>query len=456
MLFGAGALAFTAFGLTACGRSESGSTATSSVTTAPGDDRSVATDAYVFGYPLVLMDVTREHGAPANRFEHSRTLPDAANRTLVRPNQDTLYSKAWLDLRTEPVVLEVPAMESGRYWLMETMDMWTNVAQNPSSVRPQLSSGATGGPFTYAFLPPGWNGTLPPGITPMPLPTPQAWILGRIQVDGQADLPAVHAIQDGLRIAPLSAWVANPGAGNPAAESPSTADAVQIVAGMDGRAFFDRMCALMAIDPPAPVDAPALQRFAALGITPGGSAGKIAAEVLDGAVADGRGRVENYRDPANTIIEGWNYSAAAGRYGTNYGQRAYVARMGLGGNLPEDALYPTYYGSVDGNGSMRLHFAPGQLPPVDAFWSITAYAADGFLIPNPASVYSVGHQLPVATNPDGSVDILIQNAHPTAQVAAANWLPIPEHGKFTLTMRLYAPQPTAIDHTWKPPAVTNT
>lgn len=399
------------------------------------------------------MDVTREHSAPANRFEHARTLPDAANRALVRPNQDTLYSKAWLDLRDGPVVLRVPAMGS-RYWLMETMDMWTNVAQNPSSVRPQLGSGATTGPFTYAFLPPGWQGTLPPGITPMPLPTPQAWILGRIQVDGASDLPAVHAVQDGLRIAPLSAWVAEPEAGNPPAETPSEADAVQLVANMDGRAFFDRMCALMAIDPPAPADAPALQRFATLGLTPGGDSARIPAEVLSEAVADGRSRVENYRDPRNTVINGWNFSAAAGRYGTEYDQRAYVARMGLGGNLPEDALYPTYYGTADDNGvprTLRISFAPGRLPPVDAFWSITAYAADGFLIPNAAGVYSVGHQQPVVRNPDGSVDILVQTVQPAPEVAAANWLPIPEHGAFTLTMRLYAPQPAAIDHTWTPP-----
>ncbi|MFB7722492.1 DUF1254 domain-containing protein [Nocardia sp. NPDC056100] len=454
LLVGAGALAVTALGLAACGKSESSSGTTTSK--ANEDDAAIASDAYVFGYPLVIMDVTRETSAPANRFENSRTLPDAANRSLVRPNQDTLYSKAWLDLRTEPVVVQVPAMEPDRYWLMQVMDMWTDVAQNPSSVRPQLKSGAVTGPFTYVFTPPGWTGTLPPDLTPMPLPTPQAWMLGRIEVNGAADLPAVHAIQDQLKITPLSAWIREPGVGNPAAETPAPADPVDIVAKMDGRTYFDRLNALMAIDAPAPADAPALQRFATIGIAPGGTADTLSAAQLDAAVTTGQQRVTDYHDASTATINDWNFPGVAGRYGTNYDQRAYVARMGLGGNVPEDAIYPTYYGTADGpHTTFHIHFAPGRLPPVDAFWSITAYAADGFLIPNPAGVYSVGHQIPVARNPDGSVDILVQNARPAPEFATANWLPIPETGKFTLTMRLYAPQPDAINHIWQPPTVTS-
>ncbi|MFF2555948.1 DUF1254 domain-containing protein [Nocardia sp. NPDC058058] len=454
LLIGAGALAVTTLGLAACGKSESSSGTTASK--ANEDDAAGAADAYVFGYPLVIMDVTRETSAPANRFENSRTLPDAANRSLVRPNQDTLYSKAWLDLRAEPVVVQVPAMEAGRYWLMQVMDMWTNVAQNPSSVRPQVTSGAATGPFTYVFTPPGWTGTLPPELTRMALPTPQAWMLGRIEVNGAADLPAVHAVQDQLKIAPLSAWLRDPGSSNPTAEAPAPADPVDIVAKMDGRTYFDRMNALMAIDAPAAADAPALQRFATIGIAPGGTADKLSAAQLNAAVTTGQQRVTDYHDASTTTIKDWNFPGVAGRYGTNYDQRAYVARMGLGGNVPEDAIYPTYYGTADGaHSTFHIHFAPGQLPPVDAFWSITAYAADGFLIPNPAGVYSVGHQTPVTQNPDGSVDIIVQNAQPTPELAPANWLPIPQTGKFTLTLRLYAPKPTAIDHTWQPPTVTS-
>lgn len=450
-------LAVGVFGVAACGRN-SGSTPPQTVPTlgTPGPDEAIATDAYVFGYPLVIMDVTREHSAPENRFDHARSLPDAANRSLVRPNEDTLYSKAWLDLRTEPVVLQVPAMDAGRYWLMQTMDMWTNVAQNPSSVRPQVKSGATG-PFTYAFTPPGWNGTLPDGITQLPMPTPQGWILGRIAVNGAADLPAVHAIQDQLLIAPLSEWSRRPGAGNPAAAAPGPADPVAIVAKMDGRTFFDRLCAVMAIDAPAPEDAAALDRFAHLGIRPGGSVDDVPAEVLDAAVTAGLGRVEDYRDPGSHDFNGWTYSADTGRYGTNYDQRAYVARGGLGANLPEDAIYPNFYGTADASGvprTFRVHFEPGQLPPVEAFWSLTAYAADSFLIPNSAGIYAVGHQVPVTPNADGSVDIAAQYERPGPEIPAANWLPIPETGAFTLTLRLYAPKSPAVDRTWTPPPVT--
>ncbi|MGX1811786.1 DUF1254 domain-containing protein [Nocardia sp. NPDC055321] len=457
LLIGAGALAVTTIGVAACGRPESTSGTSTSVAPPPASDPgAVAADAYVFGYPLVIMDVTRETSAPAGHFDHSRTLPDAANRSLVRPNQDTLYSKAWLDLRAEPVVVQMPAVEAGRYWLLQTMDMWTNVAQNPSSVRPQAISGANTGPFTYAFTPPGWSGTLPDGVTAMPVPTPQVWLLGRVQVNGEADLPAVHAIQDAMKIAPLSAWTANPGTSNPPAAPPAPADPVDIVARMDGRTYFDRMNAVMTVDQPTPADAPALQRFSSIGIVPGGTIGPDSADLLNGAVITGQQRVNNYSNPKNTVINQWNYSADAGRYGTDYDMRAYVARVGLGGNLPEDALYPSYYGSADGPETrLTIHFEPGQLPPVDAFWSITAYAADGFLIPNPDGVYSVGHQLPVGRNPDGSVDIVVQNARPATELATANWLPIPENGRFTLTMRLYAPRPQAVDHTWQPPVITS-
>ncbi|MFE2960282.1 DUF1254 domain-containing protein [Nocardia tengchongensis] len=417
----------------------------------------MATDAYVFGYPLVLMDATRAGAAPANHFDHARTLPDASNRSIVRMNQDTLYSQAWLDLSTEPIIVQMPRMDGDRYWLLQTMDAWTNVTHNPSSVRPQLKSGSTEGPFTYAFTGPGYTGTLPEDVTPMPMPTNMAWILGRVGINGPSDLDAVHAIQDQIKIAPLSAWQQNPGTTNPPATAAPGAEAAKTVAEMKGRDFFDKLDTLMAANPPAAADADTLARFASIGIKPGASVDTLPADQLDAAAADGLKRLSGYHNPQAKEENGWDFATNVGTYGTDYLQRAYVANIGLGANLPEDAIYPLYNSTpADNTGPhrFRIHFSAGQLPPVDAFWSITAYAADGYFYDNPANIFAVGHQIPPTLNPDGSLDITVQNAKPGPEVPQGNWLPIPDTGAFSLTMRLYAPKPSVATGEWQPPAVT--
>ncbi|MEU1208909.1 DUF1254 domain-containing protein [Nocardia sp. NPDC005825] len=422
------------------------------------DTKSVASDAYVYGYPLVLMEATRVTGAPANQFSHARSLPMAANRTIVRQNQDTLYSQAWLDLSGEPIVMTVPVMDGKRFWMMPTLDAWTNVTQNPSSINPQVKSGTGKGPFTYAFTGPNWKGTLPDGLTPLPMPTDMAWILGRIEINGEADLPAVHAIQDQLKLAPLSAWQQNHDAANPAVDASSSGDPEKEVAAMDGRTFFNKLNALMVANPPAADDAEALKRFATIGIKPGGTVDSQPADQLDAGAADAKQRIQTWPNPDLADENGWQFGTTAGRYGANYMLRANVALIGLGANLPEDAVYPSMFDiPADDNGTpraLRIHFPAGQLPPVDAFWSITAYTADGFFVDNPANIYAVGHQVPPVANPDGSIDIYVQSAEPEEGMRAANWLPIPTSGKFSLTMRLYAAHKSVIDGSWKPPALT--
>ncbi|QIS10662.1 DUF1254 domain-containing protein [Nocardia arthritidis] len=458
---GFGLAAVSIAGLVACGKSSDNSTAATG-TAESGDPRSIATDAYVFGYPLVLMDVTRaamESVVPVNRFQHAVALPTPARRDVVRLNLDTLYSTAWLDLTAEPMVFQVPAMDLGRYWLMQLMDAWTNTVHNPSSVRPQAKSRTDQSVFTYAVTGPGWSGTLPAGITQLAMPTPMVWLVGRIQVNGPGDLPAVRAIQEQLKLVPLSAWVAGKEMPRPAPEQPSGpgTPAPQQVAQLTPRAFFDRMCALLTANPPAAADAPAMARFAKLGIRAGGGLTGIADADLAAVVDTARQRIPNYRDPKGRNENGWIFDPNIGAYGTDYPLRALVAWTGLGANLPQDAVYPTYNGVADANGvpnRFRLHFPPGQTPPVDAFWSLTAYDADSYLVPNPANIYAIGHQVPVVANPDGSLDLVIQNADPGPSVPAGNWLPIPAAGRFSLTMRLYAPKDAVLHGNWQPPGLT--
>ncbi|WP_067689571.1 DUF1254 domain-containing protein [Nocardia jejuensis] len=442
----------------ACGRSSTTSSAPSSApTTPPSDTRSVATEAYVFGYPLVLMDATRAAGAPANRFFHASTLPTAADRQVVRMNRDTLYSQAWLDLKPEPLVLQVPDMGE-RYWLMPLLDMWTNVRQDPSSVRPGSDGSPPSPPFTYAITGPSWSGNLPDTVTRLAMPTSTAWLLGRIQVDGEADIPAVTAIQQQLRLVPLSRWANGAGIGDSSgAPADPAADPAAQVAAMDGPAFFSRLCALLADYPTTLDDAPTMQRFATIGITPGGDASKLPTDVLNAAVAEGRARIPAYTDPGWKNENGWEFSTGVGTYGTEYLTRASVAWQGLGANLAKDALYPTVFVTAsDRVPRYRLRFPAGQLPPQDAFWSISAYGADNFLVPNEFGIYSIGHETPVVAGPDGSVDLVFQSDDPGSAVPRANWLPIPPSGGFSLSMRLYAPKDQALDGHWQPPRLTPT
>ncbi len=320
--------ALAAFGATAaCGRSER-------VTERPpsGEDpQTIVSDAYVFGYPLVLMDATRRvarASTPDNQFRHAAGLPTPRRRGPVRPNMDTLYSIAWLDLSAGPMVVQMPEVEPQRYWVLQLLDAWTNTVHNPGNLRPRVAAGAAP-PYTYVVTGPGWTGELPPDLVVLPMPTPMVWLLGRIQVDGPEDVPAVRAIQERMRLVPLADW---PAGRDPGPGRTDTGDGdvppVQQVAAMDPAEFFERLCALMAVNPPAPADGPALARFAQLGIAPGGALTGIADDDLAEAVQAVRHTIEVYVDPGIRIDNGWLVDPNIGVYGDDYLRRASTAAKG--------------------------------------------------------------------------------------------------------------------------------
>ncbi|MEU0540169.1 DUF1254 domain-containing protein [Nocardia sp. NPDC005978] len=450
-------LAMAGLTLAACGGDSSDSDAGTSSSAAADDQAAIAADAYVFGYPLVLMDATRAAAGESNRFNHADALPTPADRQVVRLNLDTLYSQAWFDLKAEPMILQIPEMDSDRYWLMQILDAWTNTAHDPGNLDPQVGSGAKTGPFTYAVTGPGFEGTLPDGVTQLKMPTDMAWLLGRVQVNGESDVAAVQAIQDQMKLVPLSRWVAGDQENLPAGQpADKTKNPSQQVSQMFAPQFFATLNDLMTANPPAAADADAMKRFAEIGVAPGGNTDKTTPDVLNQGAQAGTKAIAAYTDPGRKNENGWIFGTDIGTYGTNYALRANTAMLGLGANLPKDAVYPTLFVEPAGggaNGKYTLHFEAGKLPPAKAFWSITAYDADSFLVANPANIYAVGHQVPVTANPDGSVDITVQAADPGSRVPAGNWLPIPESGKFSLTMRLYAPENSVIDGSWQPPAL---
>ncbi|GAB3209635.1 DUF1254 domain-containing protein [Nocardia tengchongensis] len=417
----------------------------------------MATDAYVFGYPLVLMDATHQQSlisTPNNRWVAVPPLDPTIN-AVVDPNVDTIYTSAWVDLKREPVVVEIPEI-TDRYWLMQVLDAWSNTVGDPSSIDPK--DGKQNGGHTYALTGPNFSGTVPEGMTRVPITTNTAWLIDRTEYHDEADIANAQAAQGQMRMATLSEWESGERPtplGNPPINSAVPPPGA--VAKMNGPAFFGKLNALMVDNPPAADDAPAMKRFAGIGVTPGGTVDSALAADLSAGVQAGKDQITGYKNPGAKNENGWAFNTNQGAYGTDYPLRAYTARGALGENLPKDAVYPTVEidaGTPDAPKRYVMKFAAGKTPPVKGFWSLTAYTPEGYLVPNPAGIYSVGHQVPVVPGPDGSVELVIQAADPGPAVPHGNWLPISESGKGRLMIRLYAADPQALDGTWQLPAVT--
>ncbi|WP_327147765.1 DUF1254 domain-containing protein [Nocardia sp. NBC_01329] len=443
-------------GLTACGGGEPESRIEPSGT--PASRREVATDAYVFGYPMVLIDNIRTRvraSAPVNRLQHSSGIPDAGQRAVVQVDLDNLYSVAWLDLRKEPVLFAVPEIQDRR-WVMQVIDAWSNTAHTPRNRQPEAPPDAIP-PYTYAVTGPGWSGTLPPGVVELPVPTSDAWLYGRIEVRGSADVRAVRDIQAQLRLAPLSAWNTRAATESESIPDPgdwSEAVGQDPVAQMSARAFFEQLCALMVDNPPTPDDEPAMRRFGTIGIRPGGSPEGVSTGELDAGIDAAEKQMAAYVDPGSVLRDGWVLDMRTGRYGTNYLLRAATAERGLGANLAEAVVYPALFEQADDDGvpvAYTLRFPPGQAPPTQTFWSLTAYGAEGYLVQNPAGIQSVGHTVAPEFGADGALEIAVQAADPGPQVPRSNWLPIPEQGQFSLVLRVYDPEPRVLEGNWFPP-----
>ncbi len=400
------------------------------------------------------MDATRASAAPANTLSRYTRTPTPDAKIVVTPNVDTLYCQTWLDLSHEPQVIVIPEIKD-RYWLAQVMDMWTNTVHDPSSVSPQLAAGAPAGPFTYAVTGPRSNGELPAGVTALSVPTDSAWVLVRIALNGANDVPAVVDLENQIRLMPLSRYRTDPSAPTPSAAPQNiTAAPARIVAGMDGTAFFTELAALLTRYPAAQADAAAMDRFASIGIRPGANVASLNASVLDAGAAAGKRAIAAYQNPGAKNLNGWVYATNLGTYNTDYQLRANTALTTLAANLPSDSIYPMLNDVPATPKGYRLHFPAGQLPPAGAFWSITAYTADHFLVPNPDRIYAIGHSPDPVANPDGTVHLTLAPNKPGPDVPAGNWLPVPGSGTFDLAMRIYAPKPAAISGEWEPPALT--
>ena len=426
----------------------------------------IAQEGYIFLYPLISMDVTRKQlintdpkaspfGGPSNAFTHLRAFPSADMRAVVRPNFDTLYSSAWLDLSAGPVIVST-AGTGDRYFLLPMIDMWTDVFAVPG----KRTSGT--GPAAFAVIPPGWTGNLPQGVDPIHSPTPHLWIIGRTQTNGIADYDTVHAIQDGYKVTLLADWGRTPRAIehkiDPTVDTKT--EPLQQVNQMPPLAYFKYGAELMKVNPPHLTDWSILARLKHIGLEPGKSFddGKIGADTLAQAASDGLRLMLEKMPTLARVVNGWQMNTdTMGVYGDYYLKRAIVAMAGLGANQPEDAIYPLNMTDESGQpvtaeNRYVLHFEKSELPPVNAFWSLTMYDAKGFQVANAINRFAIGDRDALKFDADGSVDIYIQSESPGAD-KESNWLPAPKSGTLGLTLRLYAPEPQALDGRWNPPPI---
>ena len=436
----------------------------------------IAVDAYLYFYPLVTMEVTRRQftnqppgspmGGPMNTLVNVRSYPPADARVVVRPNFDTLYSVAYIDVREEPMVLSVPDTH-GRYYLMPLLDMWTDVFASPG----WRTTGTQAG--TFLMVPQGSAGDgarlvgergLPTDTQVLEAPTPVVWLIGRTRTDGPADYAAVHAIQDGYRLTKLSQWGKAP---NAPAFTPDPSVDMQTppksqVDTMPADRYFALAADLLKTHPPHATDQPMLARLRRIGFEAGRNFDAKAQDPaiqrgIEQAAVDGQKLMQWKAPTIAQVVNGWSMNTdTMGVYGNYYLKRAMVAQLGLGANVPEDAIYPLNLGDgagqpLDGTKSYRLHFGKDDLPPVEAFWSVTLYDSDGFQVPNALDRFALSSWMPFAKNGDGSLDLLIQADSPGTE-REANWLPAPK-APFNLTMRLYAPQQSVLTGQWSPPPV---
>lgn len=418
--------------------------------------RQIAGEAYLYLYPLVTMDLTRRvQGKQTNALEHFRAFPDASFRTVVRPNFDTLYSMAWIDLSGGPVAVSVPPSH-GRYYLLQFLDMWTDSFAVPGT---RTHSGE---PLALALVPPGWQGTLPKELTRIDAPTTRVWLIGRTQTNGVVDYAAVHRFQDGMSLAPLGR--VRPTAASDVEPPPNLAipPRVQIDA-MSPLEFLEYGARLLQTTRPHDTDWSQLERLKRLGI---GHGLRFAPEKLStdeqaaiaAGVADVRRALTTREAGINPASNGWAYGTETmGVYGNAYLKRAIVARRGLGANPPEDAVYMHAYHDASGHllqggRGYALRFEKGQLPPAGAFWSVTLYDAEGFSVANPIGRHALGDRDPLRFNPDGSLDLLIQSDDPGGALSG-NWLPSPASGAITLSLRIYLPGEEVLSRRWTPPPV---
>jgi hypothetical protein len=434
----------------------------------PDEARAIAKEAYIYGFPLVdnyriqyayFVDAKNpEFKAPYNQLVNIPRVFTPEDKAVQTPNSDTPYSWAGLDLRAEPVVISLPQIEQNRYFSVQLIDYYTfNFAYLGSR-----TTGNAGGNFMIAG--PAWRGETPPGIAKViACETELALALFRTQLFDPADLDKVKNIQAAYKVQPLSTFLSKP--------APAAAQPIGFIPPLSPEdqksslGFFDVLNAALQFCPVHPTETELRARFARLGIEAGSpfDAGRlppaIAQAMRDGiadawaSFAEGKKSVEQGKITSGDLL------GTREHLRNNYLYRMMGAVLGIYGNSKEEAMYPAYYvdaagAALTGEKTYVLRFPPGQLPPVNSFWSLTMYEQPAsLLVANPINRYLLNSPMmpQFQMDADGGLTLLIQNEAPAGM--ESNWLPAPA-GPFSLIMRLYWPKQEALSGGWTPPPVT--
>lgn len=408
---------------------------------------SLGIQAYIYGYPLVMSAKTMEdmvkNRAPINQFYYSDTLASPDYRDIVTPNSDTLYLSAWLDVSETPVRLTVPANPQNRYYTVQMLDAYTNTFRNVSnrSTKQQARQ--------YIIAGPNWKGPTPAHIPVIYSPTPTVWLIGRVEVKGEADLPQAVSFEKQIAITPV----------HPKLEKPDVSDTIPPDV-LTSLSFFQVMTKMIQSNPPPECDRVLLDQFAQAGIDiqkgfDPSSLGPAKLAGLQRALQDAPAIVQNGFPDYTAFRNGWGSFSPIGTYGNQFLARSFIAYSGIGANVPSVQAY--YRALTDGSGkpltgakSYTLHFTKEQLPKTSAFWSINVYDNQLFLAKTAADRASVRSNTgTLAYNPDGSLDLYLQQQPPKGK--EGNWLPLPG-GEFNLVLRVFAPDTAVADklHNWPP------
>lgn len=426
------------------------------------------TEAYIYAFPLIMMDLTKEVStavptageitAPVNQFSVMTHYPDASFRAVARTGLDTLFAVAWADLDKEPLVLSVPDT-GGRYYVIALFDMWSNVFAS-------IGKRTTGtGAASFLIAGPRWHGTAPADVKQVFVsPTRWIWVNGQMQANGPQDYAVVNPLQKQYRLTPLSAWGQpyTPPSDVPVPEGVNAkAPPLEQVQKMDAGEYFGRFARLMKDNPPAAADGSMVEKLKKIGIEPGKD---FDINKIDPDIARGLQRamgafalLEKGVKKLNTE-NGWIVMPKnMADYGTDYTTRAGIALVGLGAIQPHDVTYPTAFldgenKPLDAANHYVLHFDKGQTPPTKATWSVSMYDPDGFYVPNDINRYNLAVWMPLQYNADGSLDIYIQATSP-GDSTQSNWLPAPAKGPFSLTVRDYWPEESILEGVYKLPPV---
>lgn len=438
----------------------------------PEEAQAIAQEAYVYAFPMMenyrtmyvqAIDRTAPgYGAPFNEFVHKTELLGPEFKDIVRPNNDTMYSFAWLDLRAQPIVITVPEIKD-RYYSVQLVDMFTH---NFAYVGTRATGTEAG---SYVIAGSQWQGSKPGGAKGVfRSETNFVYCIVRTEVDGADDVAAVVALQKQYRLTPMNAFLGRShvpvatGITFPAYD-PNRAKSAEFME------LFNFILGQVVI---VPEEQELFERFAKIGIRPGALSASLGlTPEIRGAIDEGvdRGVMaigQATRDPNK--LEGVEVRAERGWQGidgmfgprrqmrSEYLVRALGAMIGLYGNDTEEAYYPIGSADASGNafdGSKHdyvMRFEKDELPQVDAFWSMTMYSLpDQLMVENPIDRYSIGDRSKLRYGKDGSLTIYIQHDSPGKR-KASNWLPAPD-GPFSLQFRMYLPKPEALDPLYLPP-----